>query len=61
MPLSGGDKLGHYEILRSRFGIVGWIAVAVLVVIASVAGWGWWHSSQPAEKPLVQKFKTPVS
>lgn len=40
--------------LRSRFGIVGWIAVAVLAVGVTVAGWGWWHSSRPAEKPLVR-------
>jgi serine/threonine protein kinase len=40
--------------LRSRFGIAGWIAVAVLAVCAAVAGWGWWHSSRPAQKPLVR-------
>jgi serine/threonine protein kinase len=40
--------------LRSRFGIVGWITVAVLAVGAAVAGWGWWHSSRPGQKPLVR-------
>jgi serine/threonine protein kinase len=40
--------------LRSRFGIVGWIAVAVLAVGAAVEGWGRWHSSRPSEKPLVR-------
>jgi len=40
--------------LRSRFGIVGWIAVAVLAVGVAVAGSGWWRSSRPAEKPLVR-------
>ena len=40
--------------LRPRFGIVGWIAVAVLAAGASVAGWGWRHASQQREKPLVR-------
>jgi serine/threonine-protein kinase len=39
---------------RSKFGIAGWIAAAVLTVIAAVAGRGWWHSSRPADKPLVR-------
>jgi serine/threonine-protein kinase len=37
--------------LQSRFGVVGWVAAAVL---AGVAGWGWWHSVQPTERPLVR-------
>ena len=40
--------------LQSRFGIIGWTAIAVLTVIAAVASWGWWHSSRPAEEPLVR-------
>ena len=40
--------------LRSRLGIAGWMAVAVLAAGAAVAGWGWWHASRPAEKPLVR-------
>ena len=40
--------------LRPRFGVAGWIAVAVLAVGVGVAGWGWWHSSRPNEKPLVR-------
>jgi serine/threonine-protein kinase len=40
--------------LASRFGIAGWIAVAVLAVGVAVAGWGWWRSSRPVEKPLVR-------
>jgi serine/threonine protein kinase len=40
--------------IRSRFGIVGWIAVAVLAVGATVEGWGWWHTSRPGEKPLLR-------
>src|SRR5262249_49619720 len=39
---------------RSRFGIAGWIAVAVLTVIAAVADLGWLHSSRPSDKPLVR-------
>jgi serine/threonine protein kinase len=38
----------------SRFGIVVWIAVGVLAVGAAVSGWDWWHSTRPAEKPLVR-------
>ena len=40
--------------MRSRFGIAGWFAVAVLALIAAVTGWGWWHSSRPAARPLVR-------
>ena len=40
--------------LRSRLGLAGWMAVAVLAAGAAVAGWGWWHASRPAEKPLVR-------
>src|SRR5579871_4583890 len=39
---------------RSRFGIVGWIAVAVLAVIAVASRWELWRSKQPTEKPLVR-------
>jgi serine/threonine-protein kinase len=39
---------------RSRFGNVGWVAAAVLAVVAAVAGWDWWHSPPPAEKPLIR-------
>src|SRR5215469_2719519 len=37
--------------LQSRFGAFGWIAAAV---VAAVAAWGWWHSGQPTERPLVR-------
>ena len=40
--------------LRSRFSIAGWITAWVLAVSAAVGGWGWWHPSRPAEKPLVR-------
>ncbi len=49
-----GAELAGAAPLQSRFGIVGWIAVAVLAVGAAVAGWGWWHASRPSEKPLVR-------
>jgi serine/threonine-protein kinase len=49
-----GDEPAGAAPLWSRFGIVGWIAVAVLAVAAAVEGWGWWHSSRPDEKPLVR-------
>jgi serine/threonine-protein kinase len=39
---------------RSRLGNLGWIAAAVLAGGAAVAGWGWWHASRPADKPLVR-------
>jgi Tol biopolymer transport system component/predicted Ser/Thr protein kinase len=50
-PAGAARPRGHP---RSRFGIVGWTAVAVLAVGAAVAGLGWWHSSRPVEKPLVR-------
>jgi serine/threonine-protein kinase len=40
--------------LRQRFGIAGWIAVAVLAVIAVASLWEVWRSKQPIENPLVR-------
>ena len=49
----GAEPAGAAPV-RSRFGIVGWTAVAVLAVGGAGAGWGWWHSSRPAEKTLMR-------
>src|SRR5262249_8335513 len=37
-----------------RFGIAGWIAVAVLAVTTAASLWEVWRSKQPIEKPLVR-------
>ena len=39
---------------RPRSGIAGWIAAAVLAVIAAASLWEVWRSKQPVEKPLVR-------
>jgi serine/threonine-protein kinase len=41
-------------LLRSRFVNVGWIAAAVLAVVAAVSLWETWRSKQPIDKPLVR-------
>ncbi len=39
---------------RPRFGIAGWIAGAVLAVIAAASLWEAWRSKEPIERPLVR-------
>jgi serine/threonine-protein kinase len=47
---SSGSPKGEW----TRFGIAGWIAAAVLAVIAAGSLWEMWRSKQPMEKPLVR-------
>jgi serine/threonine-protein kinase len=40
---------------RSRLGIAaGWVAAGVLLLLAGMAGYGWWRATRPVLRPLVR-------
>jgi Tol biopolymer transport system component len=40
--------------MTSRLGKLTSIAAALLTVVAAIAGWGWWRSTRPVDRPLMR-------